>query len=390
MLLILLILVLQSCADSTSHSVSTPGVTDTEIRLGSSSALTGHASFLGTQYSKGSLAYFQKVNAEGGIHGRSISLIQLDDQYDPDQCFSNTEKLIDDPKIFMLFDYVGTPTSVRTIELIQEAKMPALGYLTGAEQLRTPFRPYMFHVRDSYFAEAEGAVAYFADTLDIKNIGVMYQNDAFGQAVLTGVQLALQRRGMQAVGTATYERGSLEVSAAMEDLRSSGAAAIVLVGTYGPLAKAIRICHDHAFYPFFHTVSFVGSEAFSRELIEVQNIQPDQYERIIVTQVVPSPTATNLPTVREFRDDFADAFPGEELNYVALEGYINARVLAHALELAGPTLSRESVIRALESIRDLDLGISKNLSYGPTDRKGLSGIYYSRLNPQGIFETFDR
>ncbi|MFT5151389.1 MAG: branched-chain amino acid transport system substrate-binding protein [Planctomycetota bacterium] len=366
----------------------TPGVTEHEILLGNSSALSGHASFLGTQYTRGGMAYIREINASGGIHGRTIRLLSYDDQYDPAKTLANTERLISEDDVFMLFGYVGTPTSVTLLPIIHETKIPALGFLTGAEALRTPFQPNIFHIRASYFAEAEGAISYFVDTLGFKKIAVMYQDDAFGLAVLQGVQLALGRRNLEVFTTGTHERGGQDVERAVEDLGKSGAEAVVTVGTSGALARFIWLCEDSGFRPYFHTVSFVGSEAFAHELREVQGIAPESCERIVVTQVVPSPLSTNLPMVEEYRQLSAKYFPQDSPNYVALEGFVNAIVLVEALRLAGPDLTRDGLVDALQGMQDFDVGIGKTISYNTLDRKGLSNIYYSRLSPTGVFETF--
>ncbi len=367
----------------------TPGVTEHEILLGSSSALGGHASFLGTQYTRGSLAWIREVNASGGVHGRKLRLISYDDQYDPPKTLANTERLIHDDKAFMLFGYVGTPTSVNVIATIRENKIPALGFFTGAEALRTPFKSNIFHIRASYFAEAEGAVSYFVDTLGFEKVAVMYQDDAFGLAVLQGVQLAMGRRALEICATATHARGGQDVEAAVETIRETGAEAVVMVGTYGALARFIKLCEDDAFRPYYHTVSFVGSEAFGLELREVQKVSPESFGRIVVTQVVPSPQSTELPAVGKYRELAAKHFPEDAPNYVALEGFINARVLVEALRLAGPELTRAGLLAALERKEGFDVGIGRAISYGKLDRKGLSNIYYSRLSPDGVFEIFE-
>ncbi|MBK7401949.1 MAG: ABC transporter substrate-binding protein [Myxococcales bacterium] len=244
------------------------GVHAGEIVIGSSAALTGQASFLGTQTIHGSLAKIQEVNAKGGIHGRKVRLVSLDDGYDPARAVTNTQQLLADEGVFALFDYVGTPTSVKIIDLTERAKVPALGFFTGAEPLRTPLRKWMFHVRDSYYSEAEGAVALLVDRLKFDKIAVLYQEDAFGQAVLAGLQLALKRRAMTPVAIETYARGTMDVERARDTLAKSGAEAIAMVGTYAPLAKFVKLTHDAGQHPWFHTVSFVGSEAFAKELVE--------------------------------------------------------------------------------------------------------------------------
>lgn len=381
-----LLIFLPSCNEAS--ATVDPGLTRDEILIGSSSALRGHASFLGTQYTRGSLAWFKEVNAKGGVHGRKLRLLAYDDQYDPPKTVANTQKLINEDGVFMLFDYVGTPTSVKIIGTVHHAQIPALGFFTGAEALRTPFRPYMFHVRASYFAEAEGAINYFVDKLGLTKVAVMYQDDAFGLAVLRGAQLAVHRRNLEIVATDTFERGSMDVERAVETIRASGAQAVVMVGTYSPLARFIKVCHEKDYDPYFHTVSFVGSEAFGQEIRDKQGVDPSRFERIIVTQVVPSPFSEDLAAVQDYRRLAKEHFPNDAPNYVALEGFINAQILTAGLQSAGANLTRTGLIQALEQMKDFDVGIGKTVSYGPVDRKGLEGIYYSRLHRDGTFQIF--
>jgi branched-chain amino acid transport system substrate-binding protein len=382
----IVVLILSGCPNV--KKMETPGVTDTLILIGSSCALGGYATFLGTQYTHGSEAYINDINDKGGIQGRKIKLIVYDDQYDPAKCVANTQKLISEEGVFMLFDYVGTPTSVKIIDIVHKSEIPTFGFLTGAEALRTPFRPYMFHVRDSYYAEAEGTISYFVDKLGLKNIAVMYQEDAFGLAVLEGVQKALKRRNMETAATATFERETTNVEKALKIIRQSAADAVVMVGTYGPLAKFVNISHKSGFTPYFHTVSFVGSEAYGKELVLIHKIKPSQYDKIIVTQVVPSPFDDSFLTVRRYRELVTKYFPQDYPNYVALEGFVNAIVLTKILEGCGKELTREKFINTLESTKNLDVGIGMEVTYGPMDHRGLEGIYYSRLTKDGTFRIF--
>lgn len=374
---------------STPDSVTSPGITAKEIVIGCSAALGGHAQFLGTQYIHGAQAWLNDVNRRGGIHGRTVRLLVYDDQYEPPRTVENTQRLISQDKVFALFNYVGTPTSVKIVDIVQAQQVPALGFFTGAEPLREPFRPMMFHVRDSYYAEAEGAMAYFVDKLGLRRVAVMYQEDAFGLAVLSGVQLALGRRALKTAATDTYERGTMDVEQPLETIRQSQAELVVMVGTYSPLAKFIASAHEAGYFPYFHTVSFVGSEAFGKELVETRKIQPRQYERIVVTQVVPSPYGTGLPAVRRFTELQKESFPEDQPNYVALEGFLNGIVLTKALTAAGPHPTRAKLIDALESMRNVDLGIGKGITYGKHDHAGIEGIWYSRLSEQGRFESFE-
>jgi ABC-type branched-subunit amino acid transport system substrate-binding protein len=386
-------LALAAC--SPDAEIQSPGISDDAILIGSSSALTGHASFLGSQYTlgskvwfNGSKVWFNEVNAAGGIHGRKIDFLTYDDAYEPDKTVANSRRLIAEDRVFMLFDYVGTPTSVQIIDMIHDEDIPAFGFLTGAELLRTPFRPNTFHVRASYYHEAEGAVAYFVDHLGFEKIAVMYQDDAFGLAVLAGVQLSMRRRGLEIIAIDSFTRGSLELDRPVETISNSGADAVILVGTYSPLAKFIKGVHDVGHRPYFHTVSFVGSKAFGTAILE-EGVDGSQFDRIIVTQVVPSPYSEDLETVREYQAQLAQHFPEETPNFVSLEGYINARALTRILSETGRNLSRKTMKQTIESMSRIDVGIGMPLTFGLFDHSGLDDIFYSRLGENGLFTVFD-
>ena len=380
-------LVLAACTPDQGKDQS-PGISDDAILIGSSSALTGHASFLGSQYTLGSKVWFNEVNAAGGINGRRIDFLTYDDAYEPDKTVVNSRRLIAEDRAFMLFDYVGTPTSVQIIEMVHDEDIPAFGFLTGAEALRTPFRPNMFHVRASYYHEAEGAVAYFVDHLGFEKIAVMYQDDAFGLAVLAGVQLSMRKRGLEIIATDSFMRGSLELDRPVDTISNSGADAVILVGTYSPLAKFIRDVHDTGHRPYFHTVSFVGAGAFGRAIME-EGVDRSQFDRIIVTQVVPSPYSEDLEAVRDYQAQLARHFPEETPNFVSLEGYINARVLTRILSETGRNLSRETMKQTIEGMSRIDIGIGMPLTFGLFDHNGLDDIFYSRLGENGVFSVFE-
>lgn len=374
--------------DKTNGQTLSNGITDTEIIIGSSSALTGHASFLGTQYIHGSLAYINEINANGGIHGRKIRIVTYDDQYDPAKTTANTQKLILEDKVFILFDYVGTPTSIKIIDMADEAKIPVLGLFTGAEELRTPFRPYIFNIRASYYQETEASVGYFVKKLGFRKIAVFYQDDAFGLAGLKGVEIALNKYGMKPVATGTYVRGTEEVENALQTIKSANPEAVVMIGTYTPLAKFVKLYKEDGLDPYFHTVSFVGADAFA---LELSGNRINTSDKIIVTEVVPDPYETSaiyLKAVNDYRHLSAKYFPDDKPNYVGLEGYINAVVLVKALDEAGRELNRDKFIQTIESLNDYAVGIGIPVNYGTGDHQAFDKIYFSRLN-NGRFLLFE-
>lgn len=352
-----------------------PGVTDTEIRIGSSLALSGHASFLGTQTLLGAMSYIKHVNDTGGVHGRKLNLISYDDEYDPPRCVANTQKLIIDDQVFALFCYVGTPTTVKIIPLVDEAHIPLLGMFTGANALREPFHRYIVNVRASYYQETTEAVRRFVEDLGLSKIAVFYQYDAYGFDGLKGTELALKHYGLAPVARGFYLRGTLDVEEGLERIAASGAQAVVMIGTYEPCAKFINLAKQSGFNPLFHNVSFVGAEELARRL-------PPDSDNVFVTQVVPPPESPESKTLLwgagEYIDLLKKYYPAERPNSVGLEGYINAKVLVEGLRRAGPHLNRERFIDALESIRDFSLGIANTLDFSPTDHQGFDRVYFTR------------
>ncbi len=376
-ILLFLLFFISSC-DRAPKPVVEPvsGVTDNEILIGSSLALEGHAGYLGTQSLRGALSYINFINEQGGIHGREIRLIAYDDGYDPPRCVFNTQKLINEDKVFALFNYVGTPTSVKIIPIVQEARIPLLGLITGANALRDPFKRYIINVRASYYQETGAMVKHLVEDLDIKEIAVFYQYDDYGFDGLRGTEIALKRFGLTPVATGSYIRGTLDVEDGLDKIMASGAQAVIMIGTYDPCARFIKLARSKDFNPIFHNVSFVGSDELARKLGR-------KGEGVFVTQVVPPPEAPEIRTLlwgaEECSSLLKKYFPEDELSFVGLEGYINARVLVEGLKRAGRDLNREKFIDAIDSIQEYSLGIANTLTFSPDDRQGLERVYFTRI-----------
>ncbi|EFI33720.1 Extracellular ligand-binding receptor [Desulfonatronospira thiodismutans ASO3-1] len=353
-----------------------PGVTEDTIRVGSSLALSGHASFLGTQTLQGAQAYIKHINEQGGVHGRQIELISYDDAYDPARCLANTQKLIVEDQVFSLFSYVGTPTTVKALPLIEEAEIPLLGIFTGASDFREPFNRNIINIRASYYQETEAAVTHFVEELGLDEIAVFYQYDAYGLDGLRGTELALKEYDLAPVATGSYTRGTLDIEDGLQSIMESGAEAVVMVGTYDACSRFIQTARERGFEPIFHNVSFVGAEEMAR-------ILGPAGDGVIITQVVPPPDSlvsqALLWGVQEFVDLYCRYFPEEDPNMVALEGFINAKVLVEGLKRAGSDLNRESFIQGIQTIQDFSLGIANTLNFGPKDHQGLTRVYFTVL-----------
>ena len=404
-------------------TAQTPGVTETHIRIGSSLALEGHAGYLGTQTLHGALSYIRHINDTGGIHERQIELIAYDDGYDPPRCVANTQKLIVHDNVFCLFSYVGTPTTVKIIPLITEAKIPMVGMFTGANALRTPLNRYLINIRASYYQETGAAVQHLVETMGLTRIAVFYQYDAYGFDGLKGTEMALKRYDLIPVATGTYIRGTLNIEEGLNKIMDKGAEAVVMIGTYEPCAKFILLTKSKGFSVIFYNVSFVGAD-------KLANLIGGTDHRIIVTQVVPPPETSSHhhPFPLEMKSSKKDSlktealktkaletdphphydtkkshevrgaveyatllghyFPDDSPNFAGLEGYINAKVLVEGLKRAGKDLHREGFIDAIEGIDNLDLGIDNPLSFNKEDHQGLEQVYFTYLK-NGKFVPLD-
>jgi len=348
------------------------GVSDTRIVLGQSAPFSGAAEQLGLQFYMGAQMFFDGLNAQGGVNGRTVEIQRLDDGYEPDRCVVNTKQLIDQG-VFALFGYIGTPTGVVALPLATEAKVPFFAPFTGAEVLRVPFNRYAIHVRASYFDETAAIVRQNIST-GIKKIAVFYQNDAYGKAGLEGVSRALKELNMEPTALGTVERNTTEVTKAVEDIMAQRPEAIVQISAYKSCATFIREARKRGFAGNFFNVSFVGTQALLDEL------GPDA-RGVVVSQVMPFPYTPVTPIAGEYLAA-VKAKMGRAPNYSSMEGFVAAKVFTEAVRRAGRNLTREGFINAVQSIRNLDLG-GFPVDFGPAKHTGSKFVELTLLTADG-------
>ena len=350
------------------------GVTVDTILIGQSAALSGPAEELGKEMQSGAEAYFDVVNKNGGVNGRKIKLVSIDDGYEPERAAANTRKLITENKVLALFGYVGTPTSNAALPIFTEAKVPFIGAFTGAQSLREPFNRYIFNVRASYFDETEDIVGHLVQQ-GIKRIGVFYQNDAYGKAGLAGVERAMKKRMLEIAVTATVERNTIDVAAAVAILAKSKTDAIIMISAYKSCAAFIKELKRAGGFQQFWNVSFVGSKALSNEL-------RDEGRGVQISQVVPFPWSDVNPIVRDYQKRIGGP---EKYSFTSLEGYIAAKVLVEGLKRAGKNPTRESLVDGLASMGKVDLG-GFTVNYSPTNHNGSNFVDLTIISRAGTFK----
>lgn len=384
------------------------GVSDTEVAVGMSAPFKGASRSLGIELYRGSMAYLDEVNRAGGVHGRKITVKAYDDGYQPDVAVKNTLKLMLEDKVFLLFDYVGTPTVTRVLPLLKKHEnlhFRLFTSFTGAQPHREP--PYdrlAVNLRASYRQETEGLVTNFLN-VGRSRIAVFYQADAYGRSGEVGVRRALAARDQKIVGEATYARGtkftaSLDRQVAI--LQEAKPDAIVSIGAYEACAAFIRDARKAGLDVPIANVSFVGSESMLQLLREASAADGRDYTTNLVTsQVVPSYEDTAVPVVQEYRTLMekyqAAPLPGLwdadykpfARSFVSFEGFLNAKLLVEVLKRLGPQPSRERVAATVAGIKELDLGIGPPVSFAADRNQGSNAIFYTTVEDGRFVEIRD-
>jgi branched-chain amino acid transport system substrate-binding protein len=355
------------------------GVSPDKIVFGQAAALEGPASALGQGMRDGINAAFAEANKAGGVKGRRLELISVDDGYEPTQSIAAAKQLIEEDKVFALVGLVGTPTSAAVEPIAAEAGVPFIGPFTGAEFLRDPANTHVVNVRASYFQETEAMVQHLTEDLGVKNIAIFYQDDSFGQAGLAGVKKALAKRQMSLVAEGTYERNTTAVKSGLLAIQRAKPEAVIMVGAYKPCAEFIRLAQHIKLEAVFVNISFVGSDALAKDLGSAG-------AGVVVTQVVPFPQDASIPLVASYQAALKAANPAATPGFVSLEGYMVGRLVVAALGKIDGEVTRKALLDIIAKTGTFDLGGVK-LSYGAGNNRGSSEVFLTVIQPDGTFKA---
>lgn len=335
-----------------------------DIVVGQVAPLSGVLATTGQQMVLGGRVYFDWINAQGGIHGEKIRVVVADDGYKVDETLRLTRELVADAQVVALFGFAGTANIAQLLNdgVLAQAGIALVAPYTGGEPLRTPFNPWIFHVRAGYADEAEHMVKQLT-TQGIRRVAVLYQDDAFGKAGLAGVEAALRRRQLEVATAAPYERNTDQVETAVRQVLAAQAQAVIMVAVNKPAAAFVRQYREAGGGGQLFNISVVDPA----ELVKLAGLQ--HARGLGISQVVPYPYQGTLPAVREFQRLLRQYAPGAEVNYTNFEEFLGAKVLVEALRRAGPKPTRAAVIRALESLTALDLG-GVRVGFSRDDRIG--------------------
>ncbi|MGE5648866.1 MAG: ABC transporter substrate-binding protein [Bacillota bacterium] len=353
-------MVLAAAAAAFSLPAAAQGVTNDEILLGQTTALTGPLAELGLEATAGAKAYFDYVNMQGGVHGRKIKLITLDDGYNPQKAVMNVKQLVEKDQVLSLFGVLGAPANVAIMPLIQQVGIPNFGPLTGTNLVRQPFNRLVFHVGPSYADELAKIVEHLT-VRGITQIGVVYQDNAFGKEGLIALEQIMAAHNMKLAGTASIDNTGSDASKAVDALMKVAPQAIVMVTAGKASFDFIKTYNQRAVGMQYFALSVMASQSAIKALGK-------DGVGVVVSQVSPFPFSATSRIVQEYQQ-VMKKLDIKNWSFASMGGFITAKVMVDGLRHAGRNLSRERLIESLETMGKMDydgftINYSKNSHLG--------------------------
>jgi branched-chain amino acid transport system substrate-binding protein len=340
------------------------GVTDTTILIGQSTPVTGSPAARANKIVDGIKLYFAKVNSAGGINGRKLQLISYDDGYEPTRALENSMKLINQDKVFLVFKYYGTPTMKAALGFLDKADVPIISPTTGVEFLRHPIQRNVFLGKAGHFPEAEKLVETLVSK-GFKNVGIIFQDDGYGQDGRNGVLKALTKRGLKPTVVAGYQRNATDIAATYETIKKANPKAVILWSVGGPSIEFLTKAAKDNWLPTI----FISSPAITDEFALATKSLP---LKIFSVAGLPLPEESTAEIAKAFLKDMKAANMSPDPS--AFEGYVESALLTEALKRAGKDLTRAGLRKTYETkMSDVDLGGIK-VSYSATEHEGLHEV----------------
>jgi branched-chain amino acid transport system substrate-binding protein len=342
-----------------------PGVSASTIVFGQSAPLSGANAELGNDIRNGALAYFRKVNEAGGVHGRRLELVTLDDANQVPRSEANTKELVEQKRVFALFGYASATLSRPALPTAEKHGVPFLAPFTGADPMRV-FNRHVYNMRASYADELEKIVEHFVP-LGVKRFSVVYYDDVVGRENFSAVERALKKRSLQPVSIAAFkDRASPDIEGGVAAIAKGSPDVVILTTLYKASADFVKLARKSGVAAQVVSNSFPGASPLAKELGR-------EGAGVIVATVVPPPTKRSLPIVHEYQPAIEKLTGRKEFSFTSLESFIAAKVAVQALRRAGPQPTRESFMRELDALRDFDAG-GYLVSFSPTNHNGSSFV----------------
>jgi ABC-type branched-subunit amino acid transport system substrate-binding protein len=351
------------------------GVTGTEILLGQSTALSGPLGELGQDSSAGSKAYFDYINAQGGVHGRKIRLISLDDGYNAEKAVANVKQLIEQDQVLALFGVLGTPANMAIMPLIEKAGVPNFGPTSGSDAVRIPFNRLVFHTGPSYADEIDKIIEHLL-VRGLTKIAAVYQNNAFGKEGLGNLERIVKARGLTLAGAASIESSGADADKASETLAKTAPQAILMITAGKASADFIKAYNRRAVGMQYFALSVMASQA------AIKALGADGVG-VVVSQVSPFPFSATSGIVQEYQR-VMNKMGIKNWSFASIGGFISAKIMVDGLKRAGRNLTRASLIEGLESMHKVDYD-GFLINYGKNSHLGHRYVELTVISRDGRF-----
>ena len=344
------------------------------IVIGRSLPLSGPLQSYGEAKRDGGNAYIQKVNAAGGVGGRPIELVTLDDAYAPQRTVDNLKKLASERQPTAFLGLFGVPTVAAALPVLDELKIPAVGLTSGTDALRSPSRQYVFPVRASYADEARKLVGH-VKVVNITKIGVIYTDNPFGRSVKDSLLAVLREAGLGAAAV-QVDAAAKDAAAAVRSAVAGEPQAIFLTMLSQAAVPVLKELHTSSFRGALYTFSPVDTSTITKELGR-------DARGLAITQIVPIPVGSRIRVVAEYIRALTDLGQGAGApSFYGLEAFIEAKVLVEGLRRSGARASPASLVAALETLNDLDVG-GFYVRYRPGEHTGSSFVEIDVIDSKG-------
>ncbi len=348
---------------------------DTDIVVGQTADMSGPIASSTKEATEVALAYFDRVNRNGGIGGRKIRLHRLDDGYDPVRSVDNVRQLAQDKRLLAITMGRGTANAEAVMRELDELRVPVVGWSGGSQAMHSPPNRYLFNFRPPYSLEIERALAQL-QAQGATRIAVVYTDDAFGRDALQGYEPGLRVNQLIGTSVIAIQRGAEpDVKEAVAKTASSQPDSVIGICAPKPCATLVKALRASGYTGRFVSLSATSTAAYVKEL-------GDAGRGVIVSQVFPSPSANSMGVSKDFQT-LANDYKLSK-SYTAIEGYITAATLVEAIRRAGPAPTRESLIKALETMNPLDLG-GFRVSFSPVNRTGSRHVDLTIIGLDGRF-----
>jgi branched-chain amino acid transport system substrate-binding protein len=337
-----------------------PGVTKTEVKVGAFLGLSGDFALPSRDVQVATDAYFAGVNNAGGVHGRKLTFVAIDDGYVPARSASASRRLVDQENVFALVNPIGTPNALAAMPYLQEKGVPMIGVHGYSPKLYDPAQKGVYGNWTPFAGQMRIMANFFYKRGEVKQLGMIYLNNEAGLSGLVGAEAAAKSKG-QTLVSAAVPVGAPDYRSAILNLRDKGVTHLLMVLGPQDTAKAVTQAREAGWNP-----QFGGHQATADPLTIQLGGKAIEGAFGVATSALPDMDPVQWPGVKEYRESIVKLFPNAVPSAFGIRAYADAMIFVEALKRAGPNPTREGLVAAMEGLKDLSAG---QLYIGPPRRQ---------------------